>query len=285
MKEFIIKAALFSLLVSISILGTLLFLHGSANNITNTNTPLFIWGDSQAYQGLNLNILRTDLNRDVYTAARHGAGVYDFLIFSEKVPDSSLVLIAISKPVQLRSKEKDRNKSGLSFSALMAMSQNNYSFSEILHIAKKNKIPSKLFSIHSNLYSSSDSSTSPQSLSLLENIYRSVPEYLADKQNLYIHGILRLKNKGCKISFIEFPFHQKLDEIENGSELFAKTEAFKLQVARLFTDFRVETIHLAKNREIMYDYAHLNKHGASMLSHTLSLELLKNENTTLYIAH
>ena len=77
----------------------------------------------------------------VFTAAQHGAGVYDFLVFTERVPKNAIVVVALSKLVQLRRLKKDRNRSGLSFWALKVLYSNNYSIEEL---KKKSMIKTKI---------------------------------------------------------------------------------------------------------------------------------------------
>ena len=54
--------------------------------LRDSKNTLFIWGDSQTYQGLDLDVLKSNTDRAILSSAVHGAGVYDFLIFTELVP-------------------------------------------------------------------------------------------------------------------------------------------------------------------------------------------------------
>ena len=150
MEKFLKKLSFFFFGLILSFLITLIL--GSYNQRKtdikeNIENPLFIWGDSQIYQGLDLEILKNETNRLVFSSAHHGSGVYDFIIFTEMVPESSDVLIAISKPVQVRSKKLDSNRSGISYSALRLLFKNNYSLQELLMIIRKNlfKTPNHIF--------------------------------------------------------------------------------------------------------------------------------------------
>ena len=87
----------------------------------------------------------------------------------------------------------------------------------------------------------------------------------------------------CSLYF--YLFHKKLKIIERESDVFKETEDFKRKVFSLFTNFNIDTINIDKNHQHMHDLTHLNEYGASELSYKLSLELLKNDSTTLYIAH
>ena len=84
MNNFIKKTTLF--IISITLLYLLLYISiDYYYNYKKDKSAIFIWGDSQTYEGINLQVIRNFPNKQVYTYAKHGAGVYDFLVFSEKV--------------------------------------------------------------------------------------------------------------------------------------------------------------------------------------------------------
>ena len=64
----------------------------------------YLWGDSQIYQGIDISYLNAYGSRKYYSSAQHGAGVYDFLVFTETVPKKSRVIISISHPALIRKK-------------------------------------------------------------------------------------------------------------------------------------------------------------------------------------
>ncbi|MCD4734420.1 MAG: hypothetical protein K8R53_00115 [Bacteroidales bacterium] len=232
-----------------------------------------------------MNILAEATNKNIYTAARLGAGVYDFLVFAEKVPSNSTVLIAPSKPVQLRRKEMDRNRSGISLSAIFSLLNNNYSWSEIFSILKKNKKPTELFINKTSMYPYTDSIVLSEPISLFENTYKKIPYYLESKQELILTGIKILKKKNCFINFIEFPYHPVLQEIERSSIIEAETEQFKNRALSLFEKFDIDSIYLDKNIQVMFDLTHLNEIGASIVSEELAKLINKHPHTTMYIIH
>ena len=165
----------------------------------NIGNSLFIWGDSQIYQGLDLEVLKNKTNRLVFSSAHHGSGVYDFIIFTEMVPESSDVLIAISEPVQMRSKKLDLNRSGFSYSSLRLLYKNNYSLQELLMIIRKNlfKTPIHIFRENNENWDFKDrANINYELLTRIEKTYdNKFKPYIYDKQNLYIKGIELLKKK------------------------------------------------------------------------------------------
>ena len=76
------------------------------------NTTYF-WGDSQTVQGIDLNVFSINRNVVVKTTAAHGAGVYDFLVFANNVPNNTNCVVGFSQCCLLRSKAHDNNRSGI----------------------------------------------------------------------------------------------------------------------------------------------------------------------------
>ena len=49
------------------------------NSLGSSKDALFIWGDSQTYQGLDIDVLEINTDKAILSSAVHGAGIYDFL--------------------------------------------------------------------------------------------------------------------------------------------------------------------------------------------------------------
>lgn len=284
MLRFIYKTLLFLILIPL----IYLVLYISVDlffNSPKAEDSLFIWGDSQTYQGIDLKELKNKTGKEIHTTARHGAGVYDFLVFVEKVPENSEVLIAISKPVQLRRKEMDRNRSGISLYALKSLLNNNYSWSEIFQILRKNKRPTRLFLSNTTMYDYADSITIGEPIELFENIYKTVPSYLNDKQNLYIEGIKQLKSKRCKIYLIDFPYHKLLNGIENNSPIKNQTDVFFEKIRIEANCIKLDSLYLNSEKQVMHDLTHLNCYGAKQVSEFIGEKIKKHERTTFCISN
>jgi hypothetical protein len=283
MKYFIKKTALFILLF---LLIHFMFYSGYNlffNHKTNANS-IFIWGDSQTYQGIDLNTLKNETNKNIYSAARHGAGVYDFLTFVKKIPPKSTVLVAISKPVQIRKKDQDWNRSGISFSALITILLNGYSFRETFNIIRNNMIPRSLFVTKSNLYEYSDTITITEPIDLFVNSFKTIPIFLADKQTIYTEGLKALKEKKCKINFIIFPFHPTLNKIEENSPIKRKTDNFTNRVVKEFGQIKqIDTLYLDGKYQVFHDLTHLNEYGAKQVAAYLSSKLERHDESTIVV--
>lgn len=285
MKQFLIKTLFFIFGLLILYLTYYITADFFINSKTSNNS-LFIWGDSQAFQGIDLKILKHTTNKDVYTAARHGAGVYDFLVFVEKVPSNSDVLVAISKPVQLRSKTMDRNRCVISINALKFLIKNNYTYKEIFAIIKKNfRKPEKIFLSNTQMFEYADSIVLSEPIEFFENFYKETPDYIVDKQNLILKGIEILNRKNCNINFIQFPYHPLLKEIEENSSVKEKTDSFFNKIISITDIKSIDTLKLADNKQFMYDLTHLNCLGAEQVSIFLAERLRIKDRTKVYVIH
>jgi len=279
MRKFLIRLTYFT----ICLIAVFFITYMAVDYVWNSKTPektIFIWGDSQAYQGLNLVLMRKLTGKRVLSAARHGAGIYDFLVFTEKVPRNASVVIALSRPVQLRRKEKDRNWSGISPTALFALYQNNYSLYDIGRIVKKNIKPAKLYVSQTPLYPYYNRTIIKEPLSLFEKIYSKIPAYLEDKQALYKYGIQTLKNKNCNITFIEFPYHPIVEAIAERSDIRKLLDIFRDNIITLSQDPQINIIYI--DTAMMYDLSHLNIYGATMVTKAIAQQIKYPQGTTLH---
>lgn len=240
------------------------------NNCSEKN-KLYIWGDSQMQYGLNYQILEKELQTSIKSSAYSGAGLYDLLAFVDYVPDSSEVVLNISKPAIFRKKERDYNQTILSFNSLASLLYNNYSIIETLQIVIKNKTPKKMYysSVNQELFPATDSLNPSEKLDFLSNSLSKIPEYYYDKEALYFIGIKKLLSKGCKINMVVFPFNKLLDDnIENKNidAIFYQTCEKLYKLAGLNVK---DTFEYSNNQNPFYDYTHLNKIGADYFSKLL----------------
>ena len=247
------------------------------------NNAVFIWGDSQAYQGLDLNILTRTLESDVFTAAHHGAGVYDFLVFTDRVPEKSKVIVSTSNLAQIRRKENDYNRSGLSLWALKMMLQGGYDVSEVYTIGKNNLKPTKVIWQSTTLYPFTDSLVKGLPIEHFEGYYNKVPSFLNIKQDLFIAGVENLIRKECAITFVEFPIYSSLLKVQTDSPINENLQQYKLRLIAQFDTFGLDTIRMSHDKNIFRDLSHLNTLGATELSTSLGRQMLQQTGTTYYL--
>ena len=183
------------------------------NVLEYDSSSIYVFGDSQSYRGIKINDIKSS---NILSSSEHGAGVYDFLNFTLRVPSKSAVLIPLSETILLRQKNLDRNESGLLIRSMIFLLKNGYDLREIMIIISKSLIPRlKWFNNHHETYNCNQKIIYQQK-SIIENIYNSpLPKYFDDKLKLYLLGISILNKKNCHINFIRFPFHTELELIRN----------------------------------------------------------------------
>ena len=251
------------------------------NKKENINS-LFIWGDSQAYFGLDLNLIEDQTGFKVYSAAKKAASVYDLLYFSEMTTKKSSVIITISKPCLLRDYVKDRNESGLSFSAIYKLLENNYSKKEILRIIKNNLIFKRLYNNieldpqNNNVYITDEMRLR------FKRYYNQDEAIVNSKLTIYFNAIRNLKEKQCKISFIQFPYHDDLCAIEEESLHQNLNNDLLEGINLLFPDCSLVDIHIDNSQHLMRDLTHLNALGARMVSSELCKYLNNDYETRVF---
>ncbi|MDB4297744.1 hypothetical protein N9901_03235, partial [Flavobacteriaceae bacterium] len=246
------------------------------NHTVANQNDIYIWGDSQMFQGLNLELLKT--NKNVYFASKHGAGVYDFLTFTENTPPNSNVLLSLSTPIQIRNKEHDRSISYISLKSIYTLFQNNYTLKEIYLIIKKNLKPSKIFSESNYLYENNENIKLRKGrISSFTKRFSSTPIYLTDKQKILNKGLNQLVQKNVSITFINLPLHPILNKV---MDLFPMTEEINKFENSIIDKLKItkrDSIYLNKNLEMMNDLTHLNERGATAVTKEL-IEILKEKN-------
>ena len=278
-----IKKSLFFIIFLISFI---VILYNSVNivlNSTSQNNSVFIWGDSQTYFGIDLDIINNE-KQIALTSAQTGSGVYDFLVFSEKIPNNSTVLIGISKPFFLRDKKRDRNDAGLSFNSIKIMKEYGYSIDELMVIIKGNLVPKKLFSTNTKLYNVSDSLIiTNKKLDKFRGIFHQNIDFVKNKERLFLKGIDILKKKNCKMFLIEFPLHEYLYNLESDTEYGSIFRNFKIELIHQLNIKNIDTIKLDSSKRLMHDLTHLNELGAKEVSNCILKLLNSNKNAKLIV--
>lgn len=283
MKLFLKKVVIFFIGIFL-LMFLLILLHVNFDNSYNKKSSvnsIFIWGDSQTYRGVDLKILSDKSGLNVFSAAKHGAGVYDFLVFANNVPENSIVFVSFSKPMFIRKKKNDYNSTSFDLNAIIILLQNNYSFEYCYRIFIKNiKQFNQIYESESFLYPVKDDVFMSESIERLNDFYSSVPNFISDKESIFTKGLSILKEKKCKINLIEFPYDQLLNEIEIKSPIKKVTDKIKTKILNNLS-LKNEVVFLNNYKRVMYDLTHLNQNGAEQVSVFLAKKI-KNKNSHFY---
>tara|TARA_S200000501_G_C20853862_1_gene756917 strand:+ start:1554 stop:2366 length:813 start_codon:yes stop_codon:yes gene_type:complete len=265
------------------IITTIGIIHSwSLGKSTISSKSIYMWGDSQLYQGVNVNKLSMITKREVFSLAQHGSGVYDLMVFSSHVPNGSTVLLQIPKGAQKRKLSLDRNDSGLSLFAFKVLWENNYSIPDLFYIFRKNIFSVPQFNKYSDSWAYHEKLQDNLHKKLMFESYKNIPSFIFDKQNIILAAINTLVSKNCKILMIEIPMHSMLDEMESKSELKGIHNSFSKEIIKELNLTLVDSVNLESEKNIFYDLTHFNIVGNKMLTDSLAVRL-KNLESVKYI--
>ena len=277
MKKFIKNLIIFfSLTVAILavIIISISFIQSrSLGQSTKNPNSIYIWGDSQLYQGVNVSQLSNITKKEVFSLAQHGSGVYDLMVFSNRVPKGSTVLMQIPKGAQKRALSLDRNDSGLNLFAFKILWKNNYSISDLFSIFRKNIFTYPKFNTYSDSWAYHEEIQDNAHKKLIFESYHNIPSLIFDKQNIILIAISTLLSKNCKILLIEIPFNSVLDELEKHSKLKNIYNIFQKRMIEELSLTNIDSIYLNNENNIFYDLTHLNVLGNKILTDSLAISL------------
>lgn len=283
MRRFVINICIFLLSVCISCALFICISEGLSDaRVKLDKDAVFIWGDSQMFQGLDICQFSDSIGLPVYSSAKHGAGIYDFLTFVDKVPDSSKVIISFPECALYRNPKSDNNRSGLNFFAVKTLNRTGYSIFELMTIAKQNNFrTARIFSsTPSFLYEYSDTLALPEPLDGFVKMFSRTDPYILNKNKAYFAGVDRLFDKGCDVSFISFPFHKTLEELISVSVNRARSDSLAKRIISNFPLTEID-IHMHCDSLMMHDLSHMNEVGAKHFTLILSRCYLEN-NASFY---
>lgn len=266
MNKFLKECCIFIILLAICFSAFVLicYLCGRyEKNLSNNN--IYIWGDSQAYQGVILSDLARITNKDVLSAATHGAGVYDLLVFANRVPSQSICIVSYSQCCLLRRKSADFNGSGVDIEALYSLYNQHYTIKELFQICTNNYFSKKcIFRIEdSNLYDYLPYIIYPEPLSGFEKMYQTIPAFYNDKYDLFCQALQIMKCKQCQIILIAFPYYETTCEVYKQSPFSDILDQDILQASNILNVDKIDTLYFNDMDSLcMHDLTHLNNVGA-----------------------
>ncbi len=208
----------------------------------------------------------------VKTTAAHGAGVYDFLVFANNVPNNTNCVVGFSQCCLLRSKAHDNNRSGIDVKMLKELRKHNYSTKEIFNITKNNRLGFMIraFNRPHPQYEYCDSIIHAEPLSGFVNLYDKEPSYFIDKVDLYKTGLDILMNKHCNLTIVEFPYYSELFEVSSASPYKDVIDSVRQDICDKYSNGRLDTIYIDDSDSLlMHDLTHLNEVGSRRFTEVL----------------
>ena len=229
------------------------------------------------YQGLDVVLLSSRMEKQVLTSARHGAGIYDFLVNEKSTPNNTTCMIAFPECALLRNPMSDYNRTGLELSCLQSMFRAGCPMSECLRIANLNRqnIHYKAFDSNHIMYPYSDSIVYSEPPTVFFDIFTNKKYYFIWKAEAYHQGISQLFKKHSQIVLIQFPFEKQVEDCAYNSINRHLTDSLKFDLIREYA-MKYDTIVLHSDSLLMHDLSHMNEVGARMFTHQIADSLRKD---------
>lgn len=273
LQRILISLVLFSTLVA----GVYLILHHITMRINTYNKNcMFVWGDSQMYQGFDVELLSDKTGKQILTSARHGSGIYDFLVSEKNIPNKAICVVAFPECALLRNPMFDHNRSGFELSCLQLMFHAGCPMDECLKIANLNRskvLYTKVFGFSHKMIPYSDSIACPEPLAGFCGMFSEKEDFYEWKAKAYMKGIQNLNEKESQLVLLQFPFEQQVEYCACNSINRHLTDSLKLELIDRFS-MKYDTIVLHSDSLLMYDLSHLNEVGARLATNRVA-EVMK----------
>ena len=280
MKKFLLKIGFAIICFSTLLVVGYFVLHWiseKSNVCKYSNGKIFVWGDSQMYQGLDVSLLSERLEKQVLTSAGHGAGVYDFLVSEKNIQDNSVSIVSFPECALLRNPLSDNNRTGLDLSCLWNLLNNGCPLDECWRIVALNNksIIYSAFRTNHDLYPYVDSLVCPEPLSGFCRMFSEEKDYFDWKAKTYYQGIQQLSEKQVQIILIQFPFEKQVEDCARNSINRHLSDSLKQVIIKNYT-MEYDTITLSSDSLLMHDLSHVNEVGARLLTVEIA-SILQND--------
>ena len=281
MRRFLKRILIAMVLFSALIVGVFLLLHFMRQKpVTYDSECVFVWGDSQMYQGLDVSLLGNKLEKQVLTSANHGSGIYDFLVSQKCIPINAISMVSFPEGALFRNPLSDNNRTGLEIKCLHELYLSGYPINECIRIFDLNRRrQSILYQAYSNsphkLYSFADRLVYPEPLPGWHSLFEKPKDWFPWKAKAYVRGIQHLFDKHSQIVLIQFPFDEQVESFAQNSINRHLSDSLKFELIDRFT-IKYDTIVLHSDSLLMHDLSHMNEVGARMLTCRIADSLQKD---------
>ncbi|MCR5659440.1 MAG: hypothetical protein K6G25_08955 [Bacteroidales bacterium] len=269
MRRFLKRLLIAMVLFSALIVGACLLLHFMRQKpVTYDNKCVFVWGDSQMYQGLDVSLLSKELEKQVLTSANHGSGIYDFLVSQKNIPDNAVGVMSFSEAALYRNPLSDNNRTGFEIDCLKEVLLSGCSVNECIRIFNLNKKSFRYMAFSNSphmMYPFADSLVYPETLPLWHSLFEEPKDWFSWKAKAYTNGIQHLFDKHSQIMLIQFPFDEQVESFAKNSINRQLSDSLKFEIIDRFA-MKYDTIVLHSDSLLMHDLSHMNEVGARMVT-------------------
>lgn len=280
LKRILVAMVLFSALV----VGVCVLLHVIRQKpITYDNECVFVWGDSQMYQGLDLKLLGDKMGKQVLTSAGHGSGIYDFLVSEKSIPSNATCVVAFPECALYRNPLSDNNRMGFEIECLKDVFLSGCSVNECIRIFSLNKKSFRYMAFSNSphtMYPFADSLVYPEPLPLWHSLFEEPKDWFPWKAKAYTKGLQHLFDKHSQIILVQFPFDKQVESFAKNSINRHLSDSLKRGLIDEYA-LKYDSIVLHSDSLLMHDLSHMNEVGARLFTLEIA-EILRADTVNNY---
>jgi len=251
------------------------------------NPRVWLWGDSQTYQAIDLEKWNGD---ELFSSAEHGSGYQDLVSFSERLPNKSFSIVGLG-PMYYRV-NSDRNTGGLSIECSQVMIEHARRFDDpfidLLLEFRKNFVHeyslSWITSINHKLYPDSVNFKKRNSFinrfreNCRENDFQEIFNF---KDSLLTNALSRISGKSSRMIVLILPIHPNAYV----ADCDLVTNHFNEKVLELSKQLNLEldTLNISLKEDVFYDATHFKGSFASEFTSMLSSKLRSTQSRSILI--
>lgn len=256
---------------------------------TYAEDAVFVWGDSQMYQGLDVVLLKMKLKKQILTSAGHGSGIYDFLVSEKNIPNNATCVLAFPECALLRKPTSDYNRTGFEIDCLKEVFFLGCSVNECIRIFNLNKKSFQYMAFSNSphtMYPFADSLVYPEPLPLWHSLFEEPKDWFPWKAKAYTKGLQHLFDKHSQIILVQFPFDEQVESFAKNSINRHLSDSLKRVLIDEYA-LKYDSIVLHSDSLLMHDLSHMNEVGARMftcqIAEILSADTVNNHFFTVVL--
>ncbi len=219
-----------------------LFLYGLVYYLTDTyynkrpgnSNTVYIWGDQASVDYLDLQNYHKISGKHALGIIKESTSVFDFLVFSDKVPLNANVIILLSNTTPVYINKLYNGRGSLSPYVIKQLVSLNYPLQNTMSLVSCYLWPDRIF----------------RTLDADETEVNGL-KYVPEKQNLwdvqqrlFLQGVKRLIEKNCTISFVESLLPSIKVMIDGDGQ-----QNFKNQILNLFDHYCIDSLKVSVDDE------------------------------------
>jgi len=263
MPRFLTSLLIFIALVPVSAtLG-----HAALRAIAQHRTELsadgiYIWGDSRVYRGIDVRAVSAATKKPVISWAQNGAGVYDLLVFAERIPPNSRTIIGVGVHMLERRDENGYEHTEISVAALASvLREGGHRPQDLWRILRLGRDPF----VRYGHQLSPDLPIFDEVKRTDESYYHSrfnaetPPKRYLAKLRLFIRAVKQLADKNVQVTVVDVPVYESVQAARDSSIYASLSETLRRELGPrvvVMTD-----IEMPSEPNHFYDLSHLNTRG------------------------